>query len=39
VILTTDAGQSTDVGELLQDEIDTQIDRLEQFIQDNTASE
>jgi serine/threonine protein kinase len=39
VILTTDTGQSTDVGELLQDEIDTQIDRLEQFIQENTASE
>jgi eukaryotic-like serine/threonine-protein kinase len=39
VILTSDAGQSTDVGELLQDEINTQIDRLEQFIQDNTASE
>jgi eukaryotic-like serine/threonine-protein kinase len=39
VILTTDAGQSTDVGDLLQDEINTQIDKLEQFIQDNTASE
>jgi serine/threonine protein kinase len=39
VILATDAGQSTDVGELLQDEIDTQIDKLEQFIEENTASE
>jgi eukaryotic-like serine/threonine-protein kinase len=33
VILTT--GQSTDTGELLQDQVDTQIDKLEQFIQDH----
>jgi serine/threonine protein kinase len=39
VILATDAGQSTDIGDLLQDEIDTQIDRLEQFIEENTSSQ
>ena len=36
VILSTNAGQSTDVGDLLQDQVDTQIDKLEQYIQDNT---
>jgi hypothetical protein len=36
VILATDAGQSTDVGDLLQDEIDVQLDRLEDYIQENT---
>jgi hypothetical protein len=36
VILATDAGQSTDVGDLLQDEIDVQIDRLEDYIRENT---
>jgi len=39
VILSTSAGQSTDIGDLLQDEIDTQIENLEQYIQDNTSTE
>jgi eukaryotic-like serine/threonine-protein kinase len=36
VILATDAGQSTDVGELLQDQVDVQIDKLEDYIRENT---
>jgi hypothetical protein len=36
VILATDAGQSTDIGDLLQDEVDVQIDRLEDYIRENT---
>ncbi|MGH2951989.1 MAG: hypothetical protein ACRDKX_08100, partial [Solirubrobacterales bacterium] len=36
VLLLTDAGQSTDLGELIQTELDEQIDRLEQFIRENT---
>jgi serine/threonine-protein kinase len=36
VILATDAGQSTDIGELLQDEVDVQIERLEDYIRENT---
>ena len=39
VILATDAGQSTDVGELLQDQIDTQIQKLEDYIQENTEGQ
>jgi len=36
VILATDAGQSTDAGELLQDQVDTQIEKLEDYIRENT---
>jgi eukaryotic-like serine/threonine-protein kinase len=36
VILATDAGQSTDAGELLQDQVDVQIDKLEDYIRENT---
>jgi serine/threonine-protein kinase len=36
VILATNAGQSTDAGDLLQDQIDTQITNLQQYIQDHT---
>jgi eukaryotic-like serine/threonine-protein kinase len=36
VLLLTDAGQNTDVGDLLQQELDQQIDSLRDFIQDNT---
>ncbi|MGH2953121.1 MAG: hypothetical protein ACRDK9_03735, partial [Solirubrobacterales bacterium] len=36
VLLLTDAGQGTDVGELIQTELDQQIDRLEDFIRENT---
>jgi serine/threonine-protein kinase len=39
VILATDAGQSTDVGELLQDQVDTQIDKLEDYIRENTEGQ
>ena len=39
VILATDAGQSTDVGELLQDQVDTQIDKLEAYIRENTEGQ
>jgi hypothetical protein len=39
VILATDAGQSTEIGDLLQDEVDTQIDRLEDYIRENTEAE
>jgi eukaryotic-like serine/threonine-protein kinase len=36
VLLLTDAGQSTDVGDLLRDQLNEQIEALEQFIRDNT---
>jgi eukaryotic-like serine/threonine-protein kinase len=36
VLLLTDAGQNTDVGDLLKQELDQQIDSLRDFIQDNT---
>jgi serine/threonine-protein kinase len=36
VLLVTDAGQSTDVGDLIRDELDQQIDSMREFIQDNT---
>jgi serine/threonine protein kinase len=36
VLLVTDAGQSTDIGELLRDTVDDQIQSLEDFIRDNT---
>ncbi len=36
VILATDAGQSTDAGELLQDQVDVQIEKLEDYIRENT---
>ncbi len=39
VILATDAGQSRDVGELLQDQVDTQIDKLEDYIRENTEGQ
>jgi serine/threonine-protein kinase len=36
VLLVTDAGQQTDIGELLRDSVDEQIQSLEDFIRDNT---
>jgi serine/threonine-protein kinase len=36
VLLLTDAGQSTDVGELIKTELSEQIDTLEDFIRENT---
>jgi serine/threonine-protein kinase len=36
VLLLTDAGQDTDVGGFIKDEINDQIDALEDFIRDNT---
>ncbi len=36
VLLVTDAGQSTDIGELLRDTVDDQIQSLEDFIRENT---
>ena len=36
VLLLTDAGQDTDVGGFIQDEINDQIDSLEDFIRENT---
>jgi hypothetical protein len=36
VLLLTDAGQSTDVGELIQDDLDQQIDKLQDFLRENT---
>jgi hypothetical protein len=36
VLLLTDAGQNTDVGDLLKQELDQQIDSLRDFIDDNT---
>jgi serine/threonine-protein kinase len=36
VLLLTDAGQSTDVGDLLKQELDQQIDSLRDFIDENT---
>jgi serine/threonine protein kinase len=36
VLLVTDAGQQTDIGELLRDSVDEQIQALEDFIRDNT---
>jgi serine/threonine-protein kinase len=36
VLLVTDAGQNTDIGELLRDSVDDQIQSLEDFIRDNT---
>jgi serine/threonine-protein kinase len=38
VLLVTDAGQNTDVGQLVRDELDDQIQSLEDFIRDNTGS-
>jgi serine/threonine protein kinase len=36
VLLVTDAGQQTDIGELLRDSVDEQIQALEDFIRENT---
>jgi hypothetical protein len=36
VLLLTDAGQDTDVGGFIKDQINDQIDALEDFIRDNT---
>src|SRR5918999_11928 len=36
VLLVTDAGQQTDIGELLRDSVDEQIQALEDFVRDNT---
>jgi ferric-dicitrate binding protein FerR (iron transport regulator) len=36
VLLVTDAGQQTDIGELLRDSVDEQIQSLEDFIRENT---
>jgi serine/threonine protein kinase len=36
VLLLTDAGQNTDVGDLLKDQLDEQIDSLRDFLDDNT---
>jgi hypothetical protein len=36
VLLLTDAGQETDLGNLLKDQVDQQIDSLRDFIEDNT---
>jgi eukaryotic-like serine/threonine-protein kinase len=36
VLLVTDAGQQTDIGELLRDSVDEQVQALEDFIRDNT---
>jgi eukaryotic-like serine/threonine-protein kinase len=36
VLLVTEAGQQTDIGELLRDSVDDQIQALEDFIRDNT---
>ncbi len=36
VLLLTDAGQNTDVGELIKQEVDDQIQSLKDFIQENT---
>ena len=36
VLLVTDAGQQTDLGELLRDNVDEQIQELENFIDENT---
>jgi eukaryotic-like serine/threonine-protein kinase len=35
VLLVTDAGQDTDIGQLISDELDQQIDRLKEVIRDN----
>ena len=35
VLLVTDAGQDTDIGQLISDEIDQQIDNLKDVIRDN----
>ena len=36
VLLVTDAGQNTDIGELLRDTVDDQVQSLEDFIRENT---
>ena len=36
VLVVTDAGQSTDLGEFISDEINDQIDKLRELVQDNT---
>jgi serine/threonine protein kinase len=36
VLLVTDAGQQTDIGELLRDSVDEQLQSLEDFIRENT---
>jgi serine/threonine protein kinase len=36
VLLLTDAGQNTDIGDLLKNEVDQQIDSLRDFLDDNT---
>ena len=36
VLLVTDAGQQTDLGELLRDTVDDQLTELEDFIRENT---
>ena len=35
VLLVTDAGQDTDLGRIISDEIDQQIDNLKEAIRDN----
>jgi serine/threonine-protein kinase len=37
VLLVTDAGQNTDIGELLRDTVDDQVQSLEDFIRENTG--
>ena len=36
VLVVTDAGQNTDLGEFISDEINDQIDKLRELVQDNT---
>jgi hypothetical protein len=36
VLLLTDAGQSTDAGDFIRDQINDQIDAIEQFLRENT---
>jgi hypothetical protein len=36
VLLVTDAGQQTDIGQLIRDSLRDQIDTLEDFIRENT---
>jgi nitrogen fixation-related uncharacterized protein len=37
ILLATDAGQSTDLGQYLHDNVRDSIDSFKQFIQDNTG--
>ena len=36
VLLLTDAGQNTDIGQMIKDNVDDQIQALEDFIHENT---